>query len=102
MSEREETQLRRLQSIWQSKQDTAGVITLISGCLTFCVCIGFLSIPGNRLAIFLVSLMVLSIVSCLRLVSSASKVVQINKLLKPAVVNPEIIEARVTDRYRRF
>jgi hypothetical protein len=101
MSEREEIQLIRLESIWQSRQDTAGVLTLLLGCVTLGVCLCFVFTPSQHLVGVLVFLMVLLVASGWRLISSAAKVVEIRTLLNPSRScprdNPEIIEAEVVD-----
>jgi hypothetical protein len=101
MSEREEIQLRRLKSIWQSRQDAAGRITLFLGFVAAGVCLFFLSVPGWQLACVMACLMVLLVVSCWRLISSAARVVEIGKLLNPTQLRSrfksEVIEAEVVD-----
>jgi hypothetical protein len=101
MSEREEIQLRRLESIWQSRQNAAGVTTLFLGVLTLGACLFFLSGPSGQLAGVMACLLALLIASCWRLLSSAAKVVEIRKRLNPSRAGsrftPEIIEAEVVD-----
>ena len=101
MNEREEIQLRRCKSIWQSRQDAAGMITLFLGFVSGVVVLFFLSAPGWQLACVMVWLIVLLCVSCWRLILSAARVVEIHKLLnpskirsqfKPAVIETEIVE----------
>ena len=101
MNEREEIQMRRLKSIWQTRQDTAGMITLFLGFVAVGVCLFFLSAPGWQLACVMVCLIVLLVVSCWRMISSAARVVEIGKLLNPAQYRSqfksEVIEAEVVD-----
>lgn len=99
MSEREEIQLMRIEGIWQSRQDKAGVLTLLLGCVTLGVFLCFLFAPSQHLAGVLVFLMGLLVAASWRLILSATKVVEIRKLLNPSRsgprFNPEIIEAEV-------
>ena len=81
MSEHEEFKLRRIKSLWQSRQDTAGVVALFLGCLTLGICLAFLSAPSWQLAGVMGCLVVLLVVSCWRLLSSAARVVEIGKRL---------------------
>ena len=101
MSEREEIQLRRLESTWQSRQNLAGNITLFSGFITLGACLAFLSAPGWQLAGVMACLMVLLVLSCWRLLSSAARVVEIRKRLSPSRrgsrFKSEIVEAEVVD-----
>src|SRR5664279_3327142 len=101
MSERDEIQLRRLKSIWQTKQDTAGMVTLFLGFVAVGVCLFFVSAPGWQLAAVMVCLTVLLVVSCWRMIASAAKVVEIGKLLNPSrfrsQLKSEVIEAEVVD-----
>lgn len=97
MSERDEIQLRRLQSRWQSSQSSAGMATLFLGILTLGVAVRFATGPSNQMAGFMVCLMFLLCFSCWRLVSAASKVVEISRLLSPARVRAQVIEAEVVD-----
>ena len=105
MSEREEIHLMRLESLWQSRQDTAGALTLLLGCVTLGVCLCFVFTPSQNLVRVLVILMALLVVSCWRLILSATKVVEIRKVLNPSCssprLNPEIIEAEVVEPVQR-
>ena len=105
MSEREEIQLRGLRSIWQSRQDVAGVMTLFLGLLTLGVFLFFLSAPDKQLAGVLVCFMGLLVICCWRLISSAARVAEIAHLLNPTQSSrrfkPEIIEAEVVDPCER-
>ena len=60
------------------------MIRLFLGFVTGVVCLFFLSAPGWQLACVLVCLMVLLVVSCWRLILSAARVVEIDKLLNPS------------------
>jgi hypothetical protein len=105
MSERDEIQLRRLRSLWQSRQNAAGSITLFLGFLTLVFAVLYVSDPGHKLAAAMVCLMVLLLLSCWRLFSSASRVVEIGRLLNPSRsrsrITPEIIEAEIIDFVER-
>jgi hypothetical protein len=99
MSERDEVQLRRLRNLWQSRQDAAGSITLFLGALTVVFAMFFVADPGHKLAAAMVCLMVLLLLSCWRMFTSAAKVVEISQLLRPSRsrYNSEIIEAEIVD-----
>jgi len=103
MSERDEIQLRRLRNLWQSRQDAAGAITLFLGFLTLVFSLLFVSAPGHQLAGVVVCLMFLLCLACWRLFSSAARVVEIGKLLKPARsrFHPEVIDAEVIEFVQR-
>ena len=95
MSERDEIQLRHFKNLWQSRQEFAGVITLLLGFLTLGVCLFFLSAPEYNLAGVMGFLLVLLALSCWRLLSSAARVVEITTLLAPTGRRPEFVEVEV-------
>ena len=104
MSERDEVYLRQVKSTWQSRQDFAGAMTFVLGGLTLGSFLLFLYAPAHHTAGLMVTLLGLLVVACVRLVSAAAKVVEINRLLKPVRVHAEIIEAEIIDerRHRQF
>ncbi len=95
MSDREKMRLRSAKRAWQSWQDTAGIVTLFLGCLTFCTVLVFLWAPGRQIASVVVGCMLLLVCSCLGLISSAAKVVQVRRVLKssPARAGAEAVDA---------
>jgi hypothetical protein len=97
MSEQNEIYLRQAQDTWQSKQDFAGMVTLLLGLLTFGAFVLFVCAPGHQSAGIMVGLMVLLLLSCVRLISSAAKVVEIHKTLHPSRSNADVIDAEVID-----
>jgi hypothetical protein len=101
MSAQNEIYLRRAQDTWQSRQDFAGMVTLLLGFLTFGAFVLFVCAPGHQSAGVMVGLMVLLLLSCVRLVSSAAKVVEIHKTLHPSQSNSEVIDAEVVDTDER-
>ena len=101
MSERDEIQLRRIKSIWQSRQDAAGVMTLFLGLITLVVCVFLVIAPAGQIAFAMACLMVLLVLSCWRLISSAAKVVEVSKLLTPQRFDSDIIDADVVDSTQR-
>jgi len=101
MSERDEVYLRRIQSTWRARQDQAGIITLFLGAATVGVLVWFVSAPDRGSACTMGCLMVMLFISCARLISSAAKVVEIGQILKPARIQPDIIEAEVIDSVNR-
>ena len=97
MSERDEVYLRRIQSTWRSRQESAGTMTLLLGLATFGVVVWFVSAPDRQTASIMACLMVLLVLSCIRLISSAAKVVEISQILQPARFRPDVIDAEVID-----
>ena len=105
MSKRDEIQLRHLKSIWESRQEAAGLMTFFLGFLTLGAGLVCLSAPGHQFGVVVVCLMMLLVASCWRLVSSAAGVVEIGKLLPPSRVDarsrPEVVEAEVVGSVSR-
>lgn len=97
MSERDEIYLRRVENTWQSRQDFAGIVTLFLGFLTFGAFLLFICAPGHQAAGIMVGLMVLLLLSCARLISSAAKVVEIRKILHPSRSSAQVIDAEVIE-----
>jgi hypothetical protein len=100
MSERDEINLRRQMSLWQSRQNMAGATTLMLVAATFGVVMFFYSNPGHQIAGAISVLLTLLMLSCYALASSAVRVVEIGERLSShAPFQPVIIEAEVTDTY---
>ena len=76
-------------------------MTLLLGLLTLVVCLFLVIAPGGQLAFVMACLLVLLVLSCWRLLSSAAKVVEVAKLLNPSRFNPDIIDAEVVDSNQR-
>jgi hypothetical protein len=95
MNERDEIYLRRIENTWQSRQDLAGVITLMLGLMTFGAFLLFVWVPGGRSASVMAGLMVLLLLACTQLLRSAAKVVEVRKVLRPARAESRVIDAEV-------
>jgi hypothetical protein len=101
MNRHDEIRLKQLEKKWRTDQKLAGSFTLGFGLLTLAVGVCLMMSPRGSLASMLCCAIVLLLVSCWRLLSSAAKVATIDHLLSPARVNSEIVDAEVVDYQKR-
>jgi hypothetical protein len=94
MHERSEIALRRALKHWQSRQRNDGCLASILVFVSALTTLRFVFSPGAGTAFVMGLFLLALVVSCLRLLSSAAKVVEIRKALFPTLPS-DIIDVEV-------